>query len=265
MSTSGMELENIKTLIETKIQHTYLEKYIKKPVLDDEKLMILISIIDNTTLSDAKKKQYIITTMLVQIALDTHDQVIKVTQPDEEKQQKQQKQLTVLAGDYYSGLYYSLLAEAGDYDMIHVLASAIKEINEYKMKLYYLEANSFLSFIKLTQKIESLLFVHVAEHVKEFAVKNVIEEWLLASKLLQEREHVTKEGYSPLLDLWFSQSRADAYSTMVKTVETITNRTLQHIEQILPQLPGYHTSLKNHIFNQIKRNLNKQTTKAEEG
>ncbi|MGY0691778.1 heptaprenyl diphosphate synthase component 1 [Virgibacillus sp. FSP13] len=265
MSTSGMELENIKTLIETKIQHTYLEKYIKKPVIDDEKLMVLISVIDNTTLSDAKKKQYIVTTMLVQIALDTHDQVIKVTQPDEGKEQKQQKQLTVLAGDYYSGLYYSLLAEVGDYDMIHVLASAIKEINEYKMKLYYLETNSFLSFIKLIQKVESLLFVHVTEYVKEFAVKNVIEEWLLASKLLQEIEHVDKEGYSPLLDLWFSQSRTYTYSMMVKTVKTIFNRTLQQMEQTLPQLPDNHTRLKNHIFNQIKENLNKQTTKVEEG
>jgi heptaprenyl diphosphate synthase len=257
-----MELESLRVMIADEIQHTYLDKYIKKPVIDEEKLIILSSVMNHTTLSASKKKQYIMATMLVQIALDTHDLVSKVTSPDEGNVQKKQKQLHVLAGDYYSGLYYSLLAKVSDYDMIHVLASAIKEINEYKMKLYYLEVDSFQSFLHLVQKVESLLFVHVAQYVKESAIGNSIEAWLLANRLLREKQHVHDNGYSSLLDRWVGQSKTDTYATMAGKMDKVIEDTLWQMRQHLSQLPNhYYTILKEHISNRIRANA----IKAKEG
>lgn len=257
-----MELENLSVMIEDEIRHTYLDKYIKKPVIDEEKLIILSSVMNHTALPASKQKQYIMATMLVQIALDTHDLVEKITKLDEGNVQKKQKQLHVLAGDYYSGLYYSLLAKVGDYDMIHVLASAIKEINEYKMKLYYLEVDSFQSFLHLVCKVESLLFVHVAQYVKESAIGNSIEDWLLVNRLLQEKQHFHDKGYSSLLDMWFSQSKTDTYTTMMEKLDRIIEDTLRQLEQHLSQLPDRHyTILKEHISNRIRANA----IKAKEG
>src|SRR5699024_12080275 len=101
--------------------------------------IFLSVILNNRSMSILRKKQYIITTKLVQIAWDTNDLVPVTNDEMDSEESRVAKQLTVLAGDYYSGLYYLLLSEIEAFDMIHILASAIKEINEYKMKLYYQE------------------------------------------------------------------------------------------------------------------------------
>ncbi|GGB33508.1 heptaprenyl diphosphate synthase [Virgibacillus dakarensis] len=265
MNTTGMEFAHIKELIKDKIQHTYLDKYIKKPIIDEEKLFVLLSVMNHTTLTESKKRDYIITTMLVQIALDTHDLVVKTSNSDEGKQQKQEKQLTVLAGDYYSGLYYALLAEAGDFDMIHVLASAIKEINEYKMKLYYLEAESLEVFLQIVRKVESLLFVHTAKFVKEVAVKNLIEEWLLVNRLIHEKQQFYVKGYSPLLDIWSHQNDSEGYAALIKNVDSIINKLLGTIEKSAMELPDYYRDLKMHIINRINGDPTMDTIHVEEG
>src|SRR5699024_3634853 len=91
--------------------------------------------LNNINMPVKKKEKYMITTMLVQIALDTHDLVTdKKNDTVEPLSVESTRQLTVLAGDYYSGLYYLLLAEIEDYQLIHALAIAIKEITELKLR-----------------------------------------------------------------------------------------------------------------------------------
>src|SRR5699024_6265809 len=130
------------------MKHTYLHKFIDKPTIDEDKLFILVSILNRAFVSSKQKEQYIITTMLVQLALDTHDLVPSSTDNgDYHAASEIPKQLTVLAGDYYSGLYYFLLSEIEDFAMIQTLASAIKKVNEYKMNLYYREIQTIDEFL----------------------------------------------------------------------------------------------------------------------
>src|SRR5699024_4304436 len=70
-----IELNNLKSLLKMKMKHSYLEKYIQKPVINEEKLFVLHAILNNINMPVKKKEKYMITTMLVQIALDTHDLV----------------------------------------------------------------------------------------------------------------------------------------------------------------------------------------------
>src|SRR5690625_4710701 len=119
-------------MIEDKIRHSYLEKFIQKPLIDIDKLLILYYIYKDIEIPSNKKQQYITTIMLVQIALDTHE---LIPSNGSNTMTKTEKQLSVLAGDYFSGLYYLILAEIEDIEMIEILATAIKKINEHKMIL----------------------------------------------------------------------------------------------------------------------------------
>ncbi|MEC5422460.1 heptaprenyl diphosphate synthase component 1 [Virgibacillus sp. C22-A2] len=259
-----MDTRHLRILIEKKIKHTYLEKHIQKPVIDEEKLILLTAVIKNTTLSATQKEHYIITTMLVQIALDTHDLVPEVNYPDENAEVKLPKQLNVLAGDYFSGLYYLLLSEIEDFDLIHKLASAIKEINEYKMKLYYKEADSFQDYIDLIKEVESLLIRYVGEYVNDSIVSSITYNWLITNKLIHERNKFGKYGFSSLLAEWINNS-SSTDDSILDIVESIINTNLIQLDEMLLQLPLQHQTLKEHINSSLHELLLKKTSIVEEG
>ncbi|WP_163969860.1 heptaprenyl diphosphate synthase component 1 [Oceanobacillus halotolerans] len=201
MQSSRFDLESITETIKSKIQHCYLNRYIDRPVIDHNKLFILSSILNETILSEKVKKKYLVTVMLVQIALDTHDLVPETNKRHEHKGSKETKQLTVLAGDYYSGLYYFLLSEIDDFKMIKKLAATIKEINEYKMQLYYREPNSLDDAISLVKQIESALMVRVAEFVQETRIGAIASDWLLVGRLKDEIAIAKEAGSSTIVDI----------------------------------------------------------------
>lgn len=265
LQTSSMELEKLTLEIENRIQHSYLEKFIQKPIIDQEKLFILSTIINHSSLPEPKKKYYIVTSMLVQIALDQHDLVPKQEASDEGKIQPQTKQLTVLAGDYYSGLYYFFLAEIGDFDMIRVLASAIKEINELKMKLYYLEADSIHIYIDMVKQIESLLIVHVAQFIQETSLKDILADWLIIHRLMSERKSLELAKMTPLFENWYNQSASGSQRMLLEAVETVIQQKTNKLMHALNKLPAHYTELKEHISKGLYNRACKLTIKAEEG
>src|SRR5690625_501349 len=150
MYPSESETTQMKSFIEDQISHPYAEKYIQKPFIDIEKLTLLQYIYNQTEIEPCKQQRYIATTMFVQVALDTHE---RVAENDATIQQ-----LSVLAGDYYSGMYYFLLSEIEEIDIIKLLATSIKLINEYKMNLYYCDFHTKDELLFCLAEIESLLF-----------------------------------------------------------------------------------------------------------
>ncbi|WP_373892656.1 heptaprenyl diphosphate synthase component 1 [Virgibacillus sp. CBA3643] len=262
MNTSSTEIRHLKALVEDNIQHAYLKKYMQKPVIDEEKLTILAAIINNTALSTKQKERYIVATMLVQIALDTHELVPKTGDPEESEELP--KQLSVLAGDYFSGLYYLLLSEIDDFDLIHHLASAIKEINEYKMKLYYNEANSLNAYIDIVKDIESTLILHIADFVDDSSLNSVIGKWLVTSELIKER-NLYSNGLSPLVNNWLNHAITSTHASVLNTIDTIIQRNLKQIEHSLLKLPKHHNMLKNHLQLMINAYLYNSTSFVEEG
>src|SRR5690625_4226103 len=87
----------LKDLLESKMRHPYVEKFIQKPFIDHQKITFLNEIYDHAKLPKEQKKQCIITVMLVQIALDTHEHI---PVDDSTEMTETEKQLSVLAGDY---------------------------------------------------------------------------------------------------------------------------------------------------------------------
>lgn len=201
MEKNKLSVEEIKKTIEERIRYPYLEKFIERPIIDERKLFLLNEIFHDSSYSVSQKKSFILTSMLVQIALDTHDKVSLDESAEDSDRKKKIRQLTVLAGDYYSGLYYYLLSQLEDIQMIKVLASAIKEINELKMSIYYKQFSSLEDFMQELQPVESLLVCRVAEYMGKHSIRQFAENFLLQDKLMRERESFFKNHHSSLFHL----------------------------------------------------------------
>jgi heptaprenyl diphosphate synthase len=184
----NIDTKELRDLIIKKTQHPLVKKYIDTPFIDDHKIVILSEIYHNVDMPLSIKRQSILTVMLVQIALDTHE-LIPVNGSSELTEAE--KQLSVLAGDYYSGLYYLLLAEIDHIDIVNLLAGAIKQINEHKMSLFYDEAFSLDELMHQITEIESLLFTKVATfYGRPQHTIQLMKDTLLLHRLEQEIRHM---------------------------------------------------------------------------
>ncbi|WP_019640359.1 heptaprenyl diphosphate synthase component 1 [Paenibacillus fonticola] len=110
--------------------HTALPDY---PVARVRLLYMFLSIRDNGKLQVSETCA--LAAFLVQLGLDTHDLIDEDSSCKEEKTMRS-RQLKVLAGDYFSSLFYELLAKTGQIEMISSMSSAICEVNRMKAGLY---------------------------------------------------------------------------------------------------------------------------------
>ncbi|NSL52299.1 heptaprenyl diphosphate synthase component 1 [Calidifontibacillus erzurumensis] len=193
------EIEHIKRDIEVRVKHPYLMEFIDVPIIDEQKLFLLYSILKETELPAEKIKSIMVATMLVQIALDTHE-LVGLRRIDDHHPFMKKRQLTVLAGDYYSGLYYYLLSQVEDLQMIRVLSTAIKEINEHKISIYQNDLNDLDDFIDRVAMVDSLLIQKIATYFGNIDLKNLAKEYLLANRLNNEKINFSVSGLSVVID-----------------------------------------------------------------
>ncbi|KRF63511.1 hypothetical protein ASG99_05135 [Bacillus sp. Soil768D1] len=214
------DLRQLKQLIETKAQHPYLLKYIQKPSLDDDKLLLLWGLFNDLDVLSEERNQYIISTMLVQIALDTHEIVSNSGEGIELPEELKNRQLQVLAGDYYSGLYYQGLAGVGNVEMIRILSSAIKKINDHKIILYQQRSIKDVPTLLTTIKaIEASLINKLADYYNQPAWIDISEDLLLLNRLHAEMRNYLKSGQSVVFDVLRDISFDDSNSNDVLTSE----------------------------------------------
>ncbi|WP_052445640.1 heptaprenyl diphosphate synthase component 1 [Bacillus sp. B-jedd] len=189
-------IADIRTLLENKILHPYLLQYIEEPFIDEDKLLLLVSAMDGLELADNEMKNYALTVMLVQIALDIHEHV----SAKQSHSGLKVRQLTVLAGDYYSGLYYKHLAESDDILMIRSLSKGIKEVNEHKTLLYQKDFETSGSLIASLKTIESAIFSRLCDYFGREDWRSFAGNFLLLKRLLKERADYIKNGSSPYFE-----------------------------------------------------------------
>ncbi|MBU8567887.1 heptaprenyl diphosphate synthase component 1 [Virgibacillus pantothenticus] len=243
MNTSTEDIQYLKTEIETKIKHSYLEKYIDKPIIDEGKMRLLIEMINHSSLPESRKQRYILTTMLVQMALDTHDKVPSLTSEEEEEDVKLQKQLHVLAGDYYSGLYYLVLAEINDFEFIRLLASAIKEINEYKMTLYYNEIDSLKHYMHVRNVIDTRLIVQIASFFSVPSLGEIAEKWLYITKLTNDMDQIKASEIK--LNPWI-----ESITNGDELIKQLTEL-LHQVENEISRLPAIYHSFSHYLLTEL--------------
>jgi len=172
----------IRDQIEKKVFDSYLLDYIETPIIDEDKLLILISIMDRLELSFSDIQNYALSIMLIQIALDTHEHI------SNESKDEKNRQLTVLAGDYFSGLYYKHLADSEDIMMIKSLSKGVKEVNENKIYVYQCNPEGIEKLMISMKRIESSLLTKLSDYFKVDLWNDFLANLLFFKRLLNEKK-----------------------------------------------------------------------------
>ncbi|MBE3554467.1 MAG: heptaprenyl diphosphate synthase component 1, partial [Thermicanus sp.] len=135
-------------------------------------------------------------TMLVQLGLDIHEEV---TNEEEIAPHKiRNRQLQILAGDYFSSRYFLLLSSYGMIGKIRELAISIKGINQQKVLLYEWKQDvpegDFDRWLEIKTRVESgLLLAQVKEESSPWSRLIV-----LITRLALIREHTRLLDKIPL-------------------------------------------------------------------
>lgn len=132
MTSTENRINRIIADIEQQASHTFVDQHIQRPGVPAFFVVVLYHALRSRPLSHERVHLYCVTATLLQMALDIHEQI----QPDESGS-TYKRQLTVLAGDYFSSLFYHSLSQAGEIDGIACLSEAVCQVNEAKMELYY--------------------------------------------------------------------------------------------------------------------------------
>ncbi|MDP4096653.1 heptaprenyl diphosphate synthase component 1 [Paenibacillus sp. P96] len=118
------------------VEYDMILQHTDMPSFPDSRARLLFTFLNrNGDQKNGQEELYPLATSLVQMGLDTHD-MIDIAKEIPSPSKMRSRQLKVLAGDYFSGRFYQLLAQAGSIDAVALLSQAICDVNESKMSMY---------------------------------------------------------------------------------------------------------------------------------
>ncbi|MBD2845169.1 heptaprenyl diphosphate synthase component 1 [Paenibacillus sp. IB182496] len=117
------------------MDYDMIRKHTELPGFPDSIVRLLFVFLRGGRKTAEHSELYALVVSLVQVGMDTHD-MIDTDSGSASESSMRARQLKVLAGDYFSGRFYHLLAQAGQLDMIRRLSEAVSEVNRLKVNLY---------------------------------------------------------------------------------------------------------------------------------
>src|SRR5690625_3850511 len=223
------EVLQLEQEIEDKLSYHFLDENIMIDKINKSKLKSLTFVMRQYNFPKHIQDKYIIAITLVEIASEIHEQIKENDEIKDDHQDSLTKQLTVLGGDYYSSLYYMLLAELEDIKFIQHIATTIKRLNELKMDFNFFVSRDPNNYFTLRQKIESYIINSVAQYI-EFNDENTlktIERLLLVDLLHREKDfYETKNTFN-----YFKQD--DIYDYLVEHIDMIIATYKKEIQMLL--------------------------------
>ncbi|KAB8138487.1 hypothetical protein F9U64_04880 [Gracilibacillus oryzae] len=251
-----------KKRIHKNIKQDYLFMNLEQPDIEEYKLFALHAM----TSHQLQKDHYIVSTMIVQLALNTHDQIFR-SFPQKDKHLIKNQQLTVLAGDFYSGIYYQLLAKAKDISFVRQLAKGINEMTQQKAFVYYQQFDDIETFLQEYEKIETALLNKVATY---FELEQGIEymgKWILFKKLQLEWWKFKNSGHSFFQDLLLHNVGKDmSVNELESMLFSMIDLTIKKIKNYQKKLPPQFDMLIQNFQHEIRNsNLLHVNSVLEEG
>jgi len=162
------------------VRHRTLQKYTGVPVLDENQLFYLLIPFLNGEEWQQEQQEAAITVGIVYAALAAHDHIKELDATSKEQQ------LTVLAGDFYSGRYYEILAMSGNVALIRNLSQGIVARCENQIKVYENKQRTMEQWYTSMSTIESGLIAQFFDLYSFGEYIPLIEKSLLILRLEKE-------------------------------------------------------------------------------
>ncbi|WP_430534004.1 heptaprenyl diphosphate synthase component 1 [Listeria rocourtiae] len=182
------QLKQVEALVLDQTAYRFLGDNFAGPKMDKDQMLWLHEAIKGTNLDDKVAHQVIGATLYVILAHDTHD---GIDEPSDAIQKTlQERQLTVLAGDFYSSLYYRALSGLGMIDLLAALQSGVQETNEAKVNLYQLHITGDEDYLTHLIMSKAAIFSRFATYFDcDEAFISVGAHAILLTHLLAERKN----------------------------------------------------------------------------
>lgn len=156
----------LKDEIYTKLHHRTLLEYTGHPPIWDDQLFYLLLPMFNGEQWTQQHQLAAQSVVMIQTALTTHDLV------KEHEATSKEQQLMVLAGDYYSGMYYSTLATLPNVQLVRELSDVVAEISEKKTAFYESGTKELTEWI---EQFEVIVSKAVEQFMNHFGFTQYIE------------------------------------------------------------------------------------------
>lgn len=160
------QVSQLKNNILTQLHHRTLLQYTGKPVIEDDQLLYLLLPKLNGEQWSQQINWAAIAVAMIYATLHGHDLI------DEQDATSKSQQLTVLAGDYYSGMYYTTLAAIPDIQLIRSLSEAVVEISESKTAIYEPIKRNLNEWLEALEVIEAMA---TCKFMKRFGFDRYVE------------------------------------------------------------------------------------------
>jgi heptaprenyl diphosphate synthase len=182
-----------------------IQKYTELPQFPEFRTQILYAFLNKNNSILNYSELFSLVTSLVQVGLDTHD-LVSLTNEVKDTKAARSRQIKVLAGDYFSACFYSLLAKSGHITLIGTIANAICEANRLKLTLYEsmkglkMSADDYLKHSIDIRMQLYLAFTQLMEAPLDIIWPDILQLFTHCELLLQEVGRV--EQQQPLIDSW---------------------------------------------------------------
>lgn len=223
-------IQSIMSSFHNAVDHRYLKQFLGDPEIHPNVVNVLLYLFDDSDYSLDDIHDAILTSMLVQKALDTHEQINQHGLGVENI--RTERQLTVLAGDYYSSLYYYILSRSTNKSLLYHLSLGIQQVNEAKMVIYQENRKAGNPVFEDVRKVfsgitESLANAH--ELSSRFAP---VSDYLLLMALKHDEMRYHQEGNS-LIATYIEKSMISSgvVSSIEKGFQSIKEQLLRNLDQ----------------------------------
>ncbi|WP_010301103.1 heptaprenyl diphosphate synthase component 1 [Kurthia senegalensis] len=242
-TTIKQKVAQFKQNIFTKLHHRTLLEYTGQPVVSDDEIMYLLLPFLNGEKSNDSTLLAAEAIAMNMAALNTHDLI------EEHDATSKSQQLTVLAGDLYSGMYYATLAQVGDVLLIRSITEAVATISEEKTKFYE------TSHVQLQDALHALEVIET-ESIQKFFEHFAFEQYsvfarygLLIQRLAKELDSCKTDEQTRFISAFNEDGLEAKLRNELQTLATT-------YEKVVSTSPLLHDDVKNCIVSRIQTHVN---------